>query len=141
MANRDCDSRNAVDRRTFLTVAGASGVTALAGCGGDGSSDATATDTPTGTPTATPTPTETETPTATETEVDVDTATPTERGDDPLARPPEPTGEDVPRPTGEPGDLRVLDWAGFESAVSYSFDDSQPSHVGTTAPCRRRAST
>ncbi len=69
----------------------------------------------------------TETPT--ETEVDVDTATPVERGDGPLARPPELTGEDVSRPTGEPGNLRVLDWAGFESAVTYSFDDSQPSHL------------
>jgi peptidoglycan/xylan/chitin deacetylase (PgdA/CDA1 family) len=30
--------------------------------------------------------------------------------------------------TGRPG-LRVLDWAGFEAAVSYTFDDSQPSQI------------
>lgn len=30
--------------------------------------------------------------------------------------------------TGQPG-LRVLDWAGFQAAMSYTFDDSQPSQV------------
>ncbi|MCS0614638.1 polysaccharide deacetylase family protein [Massilia kyonggiensis] len=38
---------------------------------------------------------------------------------------------DVARPagaTGQPG-LRVLDWAGFKSALSYTFDDSQPSQI------------
>ena len=35
----------------------------------------------------------------------------------------------VPRPHGRPGDLKVLDWAGFRGAVSYTLDDSQPSHV------------
>jgi len=25
--------------------------------------------------------------------------------------------------------LKVLDWAGFEAAASYSFDDGQPSHT------------
>jgi peptidoglycan/xylan/chitin deacetylase (PgdA/CDA1 family) len=36
---------------------------------------------------------------------------------------------DVPRPHGRPGNLKVLDWAGFRGAVTYSLDDSQPSHV------------
>jgi peptidoglycan/xylan/chitin deacetylase (PgdA/CDA1 family) len=38
---------------------------------------------------------------------------------------------EVPRPagsTGKPG-LRVLDWAGFQAAVSYTFDDAQPSQI------------
>jgi peptidoglycan/xylan/chitin deacetylase (PgdA/CDA1 family) len=35
----------------------------------------------------------------------------------------------VPRPAGAPGNLKVLDWAGFKSAVSYTFDDGQPSHI------------
>ncbi|MBP1203027.1 peptidoglycan/xylan/chitin deacetylase (PgdA/CDA1 family) [Duganella sp. 1411] len=38
---------------------------------------------------------------------------------------------EVARPagtTGRPG-LRVLDWAGFKAAVSYTFDDSQPSQI------------
>ena len=35
----------------------------------------------------------------------------------------------VPRPAGAPGNLNVLDWAGFKSAVSYTFDDGQPSHI------------
>lgn len=30
--------------------------------------------------------------------------------------------------TGQPG-LRVLDWAGFKAALSFTFDDSQPSHI------------
>jgi peptidoglycan/xylan/chitin deacetylase (PgdA/CDA1 family) len=39
--------------------------------------------------------------------------------------------QEVPRPaarTGKPG-LKVLDWAGFQAAVSYTFDDSQPSQI------------
>ncbi|WP_283402029.1 polysaccharide deacetylase family protein [Halorubrum sp. DM2] len=43
--------------------------------------------------------------------------------------PPAPPRDDVSRPSGEPGNLRVLDWAGFRSAVSYTFDDALPSHV------------
>ena len=42
---------------------------------------------------------------------------------------PVPPGAGVPKPVGTPGNLRVLDWAGFKAAVSYTFDDSQPSHV------------
>jgi peptidoglycan/xylan/chitin deacetylase (PgdA/CDA1 family) len=35
----------------------------------------------------------------------------------------------LPGPAGEPGNLKVLDWAGFKSAVSYTFDDGQPSQI------------
>ncbi|HKE18531.1 MAG TPA: polysaccharide deacetylase family protein [Kofleriaceae bacterium] len=35
----------------------------------------------------------------------------------------------VPRPHGPARNLRVLDWAGFAGAVTYTFDDSQPSHI------------
>lgn len=43
---------------------------------------------------------------------------------------PVPTGAaNVPRPSGTPGNLKVLDWAGFKSAVSYTFDDGQPSQI------------
>ena len=35
----------------------------------------------------------------------------------------------VPRPSGRSGNLRVLDWAGFKSAVTYTIDDGQPSQV------------
>ena len=35
----------------------------------------------------------------------------------------------LPRPSGAPGNLKVLDWAGFKSAVSYTFDDGQPSQI------------
>ena len=42
---------------------------------------------------------------------------------------PKPPGSGVPRPTGTPGNLTVLDWAGFKGAASYTFDDAQPSHV------------
>lgn len=42
-----------------------------------------------------------------------------------------PAPRQVARPagsTGQPG-LRVLDWAGFKAAVSYTFDDAQPSQI------------
>jgi hypothetical protein len=43
---------------------------------------------------------------------------------------PVPPGNDnVPQPKGKPGNLQVLNWAGFKSAVSYTFDDAQPSHI------------
>ena len=42
---------------------------------------------------------------------------------------PQPPGGGVPRPSGTPGNLTVLDWAGFKGAASYSFDDAQPSHI------------
>lgn len=32
-----------------------------------------------------------------------------------------------PRPSGPPGNLEVLPWAGYAGAVSYSFDDNEPS--------------
>jgi peptidoglycan/xylan/chitin deacetylase (PgdA/CDA1 family) len=35
----------------------------------------------------------------------------------------------VAKPAGASGNLRVLDWAGFKSAVTYTFDDGQPSHI------------
>lgn len=40
-----------------------------------------------------------------------------------------PGPDDVPQPSGTPGNLVVLDWAGFSSALSYTFDDGQPTHV------------
>src|SRR5579862_1153744 len=46
---------------------------------------------------------------------------------DGLPAPPGPAN--VPRPAGAPGNLKVLDWAGFTSAVSYTFDDGQPSQI------------
>jgi peptidoglycan/xylan/chitin deacetylase (PgdA/CDA1 family) len=42
---------------------------------------------------------------------------------------PSPAASGLPRPSGAPGDLRVLDWAGFKGAVSWTFDDAQPSHI------------
>jgi len=38
---------------------------------------------------------------------------------------------DVARPSGNVGqpNLRVLDWAGFKAALSYTFDDAQPSQI------------
>jgi peptidoglycan/xylan/chitin deacetylase (PgdA/CDA1 family) len=35
----------------------------------------------------------------------------------------------VPRPAGAVGGLKVLDWAGFNSALTYTFDDSLPSQI------------
>lgn len=42
---------------------------------------------------------------------------------------PYPQTSGVSRPSGAPGSLTVLDWAGFKAAVSYTFDDGQPSQV------------
>jgi peptidoglycan/xylan/chitin deacetylase (PgdA/CDA1 family) len=47
-----------------------------------------------------------------------------------VARLPAPPGASgVPRPAGPPGNLKVLDWAGFKSALTYTIDDGQPSQV------------
>ncbi|HTQ02848.1 MAG TPA: polysaccharide deacetylase family protein [Polyangiaceae bacterium] len=35
----------------------------------------------------------------------------------------------VARPSGAAGGLKVLDWAGFKGAVSYTFDDNTPSQL------------
>jgi peptidoglycan/xylan/chitin deacetylase (PgdA/CDA1 family) len=35
----------------------------------------------------------------------------------------------IAQPSGVPGNLRVLDWAGFRAAVSYTFDDSNSSQI------------
>jgi peptidoglycan/xylan/chitin deacetylase (PgdA/CDA1 family) len=42
---------------------------------------------------------------------------------------PEPGEGGVAQPAGTPGELEVLDWAGFKGAVSYTFDDSNSSQV------------
>jgi hypothetical protein len=48
----------------------------------------------------------------------------------PLPDLPSPPGAaNLPRPSGTPGNLKVMDWAGFRSAVSYTFDDGQPSQI------------
>ena len=33
------------------------------------------------------------------------------------------------KPSGAPGNLKVLDWAGFKAAVSYTFDDTNSSQI------------
>ena len=38
-------------------------------------------------------------------------------------------GPSQPAPNGTESNLRVLPWAGFAAAVTYTFDDSQPSHL------------
>ena len=41
-----------------------------------------------------------------------------------------PAGEaGKPRPSGATANLKVLDWAGFSSAISYTFDDSNSSQI------------
>ncbi len=42
---------------------------------------------------------------------------------------PVPATSGVAQPSGAPGGLEVVDWAGFKSALTYTFDDSQPSHI------------
>jgi peptidoglycan/xylan/chitin deacetylase (PgdA/CDA1 family) len=38
-----------------------------------------------------------------------------------------PGASDVPKPTGAAANLKVVPWAGFTGAATYTFDDSQPS--------------
>jgi peptidoglycan/xylan/chitin deacetylase (PgdA/CDA1 family) len=47
----------------------------------------------------------------------------------PSGLPVPPGPANVARPSGAPGNLRVLAWAGFKSATSYTFDDAQPSQI------------
>jgi peptidoglycan/xylan/chitin deacetylase (PgdA/CDA1 family) len=42
---------------------------------------------------------------------------------------PLPPTNNVPQPTGNPGNFRVLNWAGFGSAISYTFDDTNSSQI------------
>lgn len=35
----------------------------------------------------------------------------------------------MPKPSGTATNVTVLDWAGFKAALTYSFDDGQPSHI------------
>lgn len=43
---------------------------------------------------------------------------------------PVPPGKaDAPPPSGVPGELAVLDWAGFKAALSYTFDDTNSSQI------------
>jgi hypothetical protein len=42
---------------------------------------------------------------------------------------PTPPGNKVPKPAGPAGNLKVLNWAGFHAAVTYTFDDSIPSQI------------
>lgn len=40
-----------------------------------------------------------------------------------------PGASDVAKPSGTPGNITVLNWAGFKAAVSYSFDDSNSTQI------------
>ena len=42
---------------------------------------------------------------------------------------PIPPESGIPRPERQTGGLRVLDWAGFKAAVTYTFDDSYQSQI------------
>jgi len=42
---------------------------------------------------------------------------------------PTPPNANVPKPAGPVGNLRVLNWAGFHAALTYTFDDSIPSQI------------
>jgi len=49
---------------------------------------------------------------------------------------PAPPGGGAPPPSGTPGNLTVLDWAGFKAAVSYTFDDTNSSQIQNYAALR-----
>ena len=46
-----------------------------------------------------------------------------------VALPTLPGAGDLPTPSGTDANLRVLPWAGFGSAITYTFDDTQPSQI------------
>jgi hypothetical protein len=43
---------------------------------------------------------------------------------------PIPPAATTDQPGGSPANLTILDWAGLRSAVSWTFDDAQPSQIG-----------
>jgi len=150
MSDLNDESRTIVDRRQFLTIAGTSGLATVAGCEGETTTDggeppteslstnATSTDAAPTTETVTVTETggEAETEAATELESETEAETDAEpdpeipqSADGPLAPLPTPDRAAVRKPDGEPKTLEVLDWAGFEGAVTYTFDDGQPSNL------------
>lgn len=47
----------------------------------------------------------------------------------PSMLPAPPGAASVPKPSGTPGPITVLNWAGFKAAVSYSFDDSNSTQI------------
>ncbi len=53
----------------------------------------------------------------------------------PMSGLPVPPGADnQPKPSGAAGGLQVLSWAGFTSAITYTFDDAQPSQIYNWLP-------
>ncbi len=44
-----------------------------------------------------------------------------------------PGASNVPKPSGTPGNLTVINWAGFKAAVTYSFDDDNDSQISNYA--------
>lgn len=53
-----------------------------------------------------------------------------EGGSAPAAKPlPLPPTSDVARPSGDVGGFKVLDWAGFDAAFSYTFDDANRTQI------------
>jgi hypothetical protein len=56
-------------------------------------------------------------------------ATPTSSGRAEVALPTPPGEASIPKPAGAAGGLKILDWAGFKSALTYTFDDGQPSQI------------
>ena len=51
-------------------------------------------------------------------------------GNNPSGYPPPPgSAGNTPQPSGSPGGLTVLNWAGFKAAVSYNFDDNNDSVI------------
>lgn len=50
-------------------------------------------------------------------------------GPGPSDLPPAPGAGNVPKPSGTPGEITVLDWAGFPAAVTFSFDDNDGSQL------------
>lgn len=55
----------------------------------------------------------------------------------PSTLPTPPGAGNVGRPSGATANLKVLPWAGFKAAVSYTFDDSQPSQIAHYAELQK----
>jgi peptidoglycan/xylan/chitin deacetylase (PgdA/CDA1 family) len=50
-------------------------------------------------------------------------------GDSPVSGIPEVGSGGVQKPSGAAANVKLLSWAGFKGAVTFDFDDSQPSHI------------
>lgn len=113
--------------RSLVAIGSATLLALALGCSDSATNDTTSSSSAAGgaAGTTTGSPSQTGSPSATGSSSSTGTGGGSPKSDLPI--PPGPG--DLAQPSGAPENLRVVAWAGFASAVSYTFDDGQPSHI------------